>query len=492
MYPLNDNDLDRLSREAAEQYDVEQSTSGWDALENRLNKELPLREEKERRRFLFWLFLIVLLAGGGLLWTMTNKTDNTIQVAHADSVLPTTDNSTQNTTPDANQPSPNVGIPPDGTVRPAPADAATTPADAAANPANVTPEARTSPQKQQADQSLVKDNDNARTAPAVTIGKNKIETTAPQKNNGVENQATVHNNNRSIVRESSTKRKNNRAGKKNDKQQDIAARDQMTGPVLNKTDNNKLKGQDAANDEHELKASVVLAAGIETSRGTIKAPPLPVPAETEKPAPPKKKEQKNRGFEIGLAAGPDMSNVKFTDMDKAGYNAGIQIGYRFSDRWSVNTGLLYTRKNYTVQGKDYTKPNNSWWQNRELHGVQGYCAMFDIPLNIRYDFSVNKKQRWFASAGASSYIMTREDYTYDYSYTGSSTIRQSYWDSDSTSTYLFSILNLSAGFERALNKRFSIQAEPYFKLPLKGLGYGKLDLNSYGIYFSVRYKLGKR
>ena len=487
MYPLNDNDLDRLSREAAEQYDVEQSTSGWDALENRLNKELPLREEKERRRFLFWLFLIVLLAGGGLLWTMTNKTGNTIQVAHADSVLPTTNNSTQNTLPEANQPSPNVGISPDGTVRPAPAGAATSPADAATAPATVTPEARTPLQKQQADQSLVKDNDNARTVPSHVAGKKKTGTSPAQKTGDPANPIVDHNSITTTRGTGSTKGKNNRTGKKNDKQQGIAARDQMTEPILNKTDNSQLKGQDAATDEHEFKASIVLAAGMETSRGTIKAPPLPVPAETEKPAPPKKNEQKNRGFEIGLVAGPDMSNVKFTDMDKAGYNAGIQIGYRFSDRWSVNTGLLYTRKNYTVQGKDWTK--SGWWRYTDIHTVEGYCQMFDIPLNIRYDFSVNKKQHWFVSAGASSYIMNSEYYNYDYTYNG--VRRKQGWEKDSTSTYLFSIFNLSAGFERALNKRFSLQAEPYFKFPLKGLGYGKLDLNSYGIYFSVKYKLGK-
>ncbi len=116
--------------------------------------------------------------------------------------------------------------------------------------------------------------------------------------------------------------------------------------------------------------------------------------------------------------------------------------------------------------------------------------MFDIPLNVRYDFSVNKKQRWFASAGASTYIMTGEYYGYDYTYNGNR-VQAARAIRDSTSTYAFSILNLSAGFERALNKRFSLQVEPYFKIPMKGLGYGKLDLTSYGIYFSVKYRFYK-
>lgn len=179
-----------------------------------------------------------------------------------------------------------------------------------------------------------------------------------------------------------------------------------------------------------------------------------------------------------------MSNVKFTNMDKIGYNVGLQVGYRITDHWSVNTGLLYTRKNYTVAGKDWTK--TGWWRYTDMHSVEGYCKMFEIPLNVRYDIAVNKKQRWFAGTGASSYIMKSEYYNYDYTYNGAR--GQADWTRDSTSSYLFSILNISAGFEQTLSTRFSLQAEPYFKIPLKGLGYGKLNLNSYGINFSVKYK----
>src|SRR5688572_10367045 len=69
MYPLNDKDLDRLSRDAAEHYDVESSASGWERLENKLDKELPVKE-KGRRRFLFWLFFMALLTGGSLVYML--------------------------------------------------------------------------------------------------------------------------------------------------------------------------------------------------------------------------------------------------------------------------------------------------------------------------------------------------------------------------------------------------------------------------------------
>src|SRR6478735_6278820 len=60
MSHLSDKDIDHLAREAAEQLDVDQNSSGWEALQSKLDVEMPV--EKRRRRWLF-LFLIPLLSG---------------------------------------------------------------------------------------------------------------------------------------------------------------------------------------------------------------------------------------------------------------------------------------------------------------------------------------------------------------------------------------------------------------------------------------------
>lgn len=67
MYPLNDKDLDRLFRKAAEQYDLRPRPLDWENLEQRLNKELPVEKKKDRRRVLWFLLLIGLITGGGLI-----------------------------------------------------------------------------------------------------------------------------------------------------------------------------------------------------------------------------------------------------------------------------------------------------------------------------------------------------------------------------------------------------------------------------------------
>ena len=50
-----------------------------------------------------------------------------------------------------------------------------------------------------------------------------------------------------------------------------------------------------------------------------------------------------------------------------------------------------------------------------------------------------------------------------------------------------SVGNLSAGYEQNLGS-FSVQAEPYVKFALRGVGMGKVDLNSYGMNIGLKYK----
>ena len=112
--------------------------------------------------------------------------------------------------------------------------------------------------------------------------------------------------------------------------------------------------------------------------------------------------------------------------------------------------------------------------------------MWEIPVNVRYDVSFNDKRRWFVSTGLSTYLMDKENYDMYYSANGNP--YSSNWPSDSNSSYFFSIWNLSAGMERSLGRHFSIQAEPYLKVPLKGLGKGNMRMDSYGILFTLKYK----
>jgi hypothetical protein len=122
--------------------------------------------------------------------------------------------------------------------------------------------------------------------------------------------------------------------------------------------------------------------------------------------------------------------------------------------------------------------------------------MIDLPLNIRYDFRSDEKTFLFISAGLSSYLIQRQEYNYvcinNPSNTGNPPPNIPYYnhendDVNKSEINWFSVLNLSAGFETSLSNSLSFQMNPYFKIPLRGVGAGDVSLSSYGIAIALKY-----
>ena len=91
--------------------------------------------------------------------------------------------------------------------------------------------------------------------------------------------------------------------------------------------------------------------------------------------------------------------------------------------------------------------------------------------------------------GLSTYLMQKQAYTYHYNYNGTYTVQD--WETKDMKAEWFKIANISAGFEHSFNRSWSVQAEPYARIPLSGIGYGKMDISSYGILIGIKYHLRK-
>lgn len=203
--------------------------------------------------------------------------------------------------------------------------------------------------------------------------------------------------------------------------------------------------------------------------------------------PPSKKENTHTHyFYSGLIAGGDISFVKYQKMQPLGYNVGLLVGYKFK-KLSIESGLLFVKKNYYTDGKYFDKSNVPYFNNAEILTVDGYCRMFEIPLNIRYNIIEKNKHAFFATAGFSSYLMNKEFYNYDYIRDG-----EQHYSSRAymhTTQDWFSVLNLSAGYELRTGSKSSLRIEPYFKAPLSGVGTGNLSISSAGINVGVTRKI---
>jgi hypothetical protein len=81
--------------------------------------------------------------------------------------------------------------------------------------------------------------------------------------------------------------------------------------------------------------------------------------------------------------------------------------------------------------------------------------------------------------------MNKEDLHYYHSYYNNPADKV--WVNEQNSSFWMSALNLSVGFEQRISQVLSIQAEPFMKMPVREIGYGKIDLNSFGIFLSLKY-----
>src|SRR5688500_15353569 len=133
---------------------------------------------------------------------------------------------------------------------------------------------------------------------------------------------------------------------------------------------------------------------------------------TEKKKQKNDKKPKNK-FYAGFLGGPDFSMVKSTNIQGTGYSIGLLAGYNISKKFAVESGVLWDRKRYFAEGKHF-KTDKLNWQHVTIYDLSSYCDMFEIPLNIRYNASVNSKRTWFVNAGLSSYLMKKENYDYYY------------------------------------------------------------------------------
>jgi len=191
--------------------------------------------------------------------------------------------------------------------------------------------------------------------------------------------------------------------------------------------------------------------------------------------------QKNKGFYFGIAAGPSFSEVKSQGLKKAGIDAGVLAGYQLSNNFSVETGLLFSKKYYYSDGKYFNMSKMP--ANMQVVSLEGSSAVFEIPVKVRYRVTAGNKNYFTFSAGLSSYMLTNEKNDYRLLVSG---VQQNMTSNyKTTHSYINASVNLSAGYETKISKYSSVRIEPYLKIPLKGIGVGSMHVMSTGLQIAV-------
>ena len=149
--------------------------------------------------------------------------------------------------------------------------------------------------------------------------------------------------------------------------------------------------------------------------------------------------------------------------------------------------MIKARKVYDAEPGDYG--DKYYWYNRHKpDAISAVCQVLDIPVNIGYNIRQKGKSVLTVQTGLSSYLMQREKYAYEYLPYGGRNGYTSNYEVANKNRHLFSIYNLSGYYGRSLTPSVLVGVEPFVKVPLAGVGAGKVKLASAGIFFSLSYR----
>jgi hypothetical protein len=186
---------------------------------------------------------------------------------------------------------------------------------------------------------------------------------------------------------------------------------------------------------------------------------------------------------IRFGYSPDLTTVGLKNFSKPGSAVSMMIEYALLRKLYLQAGVVRSVKDYSAGAGEY-KLNKYVTNINTPYGVDGTCTMIEIPMGFRYDLVQNERSRIFGGAGFASYYVQKEKYEYKYS---DYVYGQVPGWKGKTGWFWLSHSTLSAGYEHRISNKLSLLAEPYIRIPLKGVGYGKVKLVTTGMWLSLRY-----
>lgn len=480
---MQSEDFDKRIREAAENHHPQYNERAWTGMEKMLNKHMPV--EKDRRRFIFFILLTVLLLGGGTAWLLIARPweRNTNAVAEQRTGTGNSDNKTNTNTPlNGDQPTTNAANSASGNVT----GTNTSVSSPTGNGTDAVDPGMPEPHR-----------DNGNTG-NVTIGisnapdkgKTPARPIAKGSTPGQTNLLDV-----SLLNPDKAKRKTTKPIIKGEEPAIVSspvrkeddAYSKVIPPPANTVETPAAKppaNQPVVNTTADKPADPVtnktVGEPVATTDKKTEAAPKPEKKKNNKPA---------NSLALTVSGGGDISSVKFKNGGRMQSVFGAGLSYSFHDKLIIRGGFYTGRKIYTAGPQDYKVGGGT--STDRLARIEADCQVYEIPLGVAYNFGkAGGKQNIFAATSLSTYLMKEENYDYVYIYPGN--VVYTYpWDYKNKNQHFFSVLTLSAGYTRNFGKRFSLSAEPYMKVPLTGIGQGKVRLNNVGMMFTISTKLSR-
>ena len=235
----------------------------------------------------------------------------------------------------------------------------------------------------------------------------------------------------------------------------------------------------------ESYASFVSPAYDDQLAGDLDFPQLvnPAPADVDPVLKPKRKPT----YSLTLSAGPEFSAVEAIAGGKGTINTGLLFNAEFK-KLTFSTGIKYGAKNYKAKAYDYQLVNASIANT--ITGIDAACNILEVPLQVSYTVLNSNNRKIDINSSLSSYFMMKEKYTFRY--TPESGINDYLLEKNNANQHYLSVVGLSASYKFKPVNNIQFGIEPYVKLPLGGVGEGKVRLKSSGVSLNLTYDLSKK
>lgn len=470
-------DFDKKVREAAEHHHPAYDEKAWDSMEKLLDKHLPV--EKDNRRRLFFFLLLFLLAGTGAYlwmakpWNPSAVAESSRQaIAQPPTSVPGKNNDATNASNNNNIEKSNKETSPVNESSPVKNNTVEYPVDRISDPKNADSESKTTESK------------------TITVADKIIKKETNQyfkkKSSGRNKETFAKAGSFSkIIREQANHLKTTAAETGNNKINNTEKPVANNNTIDNSIDKIAVAPESVNTiiaDNPSDKTDKPLTTDSTVNKGAEKENVV----KNETPAEQKKLQKKNKSsFAITVSGGPDVSSVGLSSLGKMNCVIGAGLSYTYN-RFTLRSGFYAVKKIYTAGPDDYNPPQHYWTNYVNLTKVDANCKVFEIPVTIGYNFVQKPTHSIFGAVGISSFLMKKETYEYYYKNQNGDPQYKSW--STTGNKNLFSVFDLSAGYESELSRGISLTVEPYVKIPLDGVGFGNIKMNSMGVLITMNIK----
>lgn len=195
-------------------------------------------------------------------------------------------------------------------------------------------------------------------------------------------------------------------------------------------------------------------------------------------------------FYLAIAAGPSFSSVKQQSIPKSGYSLGMLLGYTVNKNIEIETGVLFVKKYFKANGSEFNSNIVKLPEGTSIISLEGAANITQVPLNVIYHFNSTKSSNFFVSANLITNVIHSE--SYNYKLTGNENFDVLARSYKRGSDNLFSNLSIGVGFRENLGKDWKMSVEPYYQLPLSGIGLGDLRIQTFGINLKILKTVQKK